>query len=158
MSLIRKILVPFDWSASSRRAFHLGASLAREHDAQLLVLHVVPLGAMLYGPAHESYLAHVREELSCLEASDPPGCPLHLVGEGDPALVILRVAREQSCDLIVMGTHGRSGVNRLLLGSVAEEVVRKAPCPVLTVKAAGGEAEDRCGFAPVGDEAIDAPG
>jgi nucleotide-binding universal stress UspA family protein len=54
--------------------------------------------------------------------------------EGDPATEILRIAQECKCDLIVMGTHGRTGVARLLMGSVAEHVVRKAECPVLVVK------------------------
>jgi nucleotide-binding universal stress UspA family protein len=57
------------------------------------------------------------------------------MAEGDPAGAILRAARENQCDLIVMGTHGRAGLNRFLRGSVAEEVVRKAPCPVMTVNA-----------------------
>jgi nucleotide-binding universal stress UspA family protein len=54
--------------------------------------------------------------------------------DGDPAQVIVQFARERGCSLIVMGTHGRTGLERLLMGSVAEQVVRKAPCPVLTVK------------------------
>jgi universal stress protein A len=57
------------------------------------------------------------------------------VAEGDPAEMILRVAEEVHADLIVMGTHGRTGLSRLLMGSVAEQVVRRAPCPVLTMKA-----------------------
>ena len=56
------------------------------------------------------------------------------VHEGDPATQIVRVAQETRCDLIVLGTHGRTGLGRLLMGSVAEQVLRKAPCPVLTVK------------------------
>jgi nucleotide-binding universal stress UspA family protein len=60
---------------------------------------------------------------------------------GDPATEILRVAREVPCDLIVLGTHGRTGLTRLVLGSVAEEVLRKAPCSVLTVKAPPPAAE-----------------
>jgi hypothetical protein len=60
--------------------------------------------------------------------------------EGEPVREILRAARETACDLIVTGTHGRSGLDRLLMGSVAEQLLRKAPCPVLTVKARDPEA------------------
>jgi nucleotide-binding universal stress UspA family protein len=59
----------------------------------------------------------------------------HRLVAGDPGAEILRAAREEPCDLIVMGTHGRTGLGRVLLGSVAEQVVRRAPCPALTVKA-----------------------
>ena len=59
----------------------------------------------------------------------------HRLEEGDPVTVILRVARESKCELIVMGTHGRSGLAHLLMGSVAEQIVRKATCAVLVVKA-----------------------
>jgi nucleotide-binding universal stress UspA family protein len=58
----------------------------------------------------------------------------HWIFQGDPATEILAAAEKIKCDLIVMGTHGRTGLGRLLMGSVAEQVVRKAPCPVLTVK------------------------
>ena len=132
---ISRILVPIDWSAPSNGAFQLAATLAREHDAQLVVLYVVPLPAMMYGPPPESYLEHVREELRRIKPSDPKTRVQHLLVEGDAATMILRAARENHCDLIVMGTHGRTGLTRLLKGSVAEQVVRKAPCRVLTVKA-----------------------
>jgi nucleotide-binding universal stress UspA family protein len=132
---IRHILVPIDWSESSDRAFHLAASLAREHDAQLLLVYVVPLPAVMYGPPPASYLNHLLEALCRMRPSDPKVRVRCLLVEGDPATEILSAAREGNCDLIVMGTHGRTGLNRLLTGSVAEEVVRKAPCPVLTVKA-----------------------
>jgi nucleotide-binding universal stress UspA family protein len=59
----------------------------------------------------------------------------HQLRQGDPANEILRVAQEIPCDIIVLGMHGRTGLGRLLMGSVAEQVVRRAPCPVLTVKA-----------------------
>jgi nucleotide-binding universal stress UspA family protein len=70
-----------------------------------------------------------------MRPSDPKVRVRYLLVEGNPAAEILSAAREGNCDLIVMGTHGRTGLNRLLMGSVAEEVVRKAPCPVLTVRA-----------------------
>jgi nucleotide-binding universal stress UspA family protein len=132
---IRRILVPIDWSEPSDEAFRLAASLAREHAAELLVLYVVPLAAVMYGPPPESYLEHLLEELRRVRPSDPKVRARYLLVEGAPAAAILSAAGESHCDLIVMGTHGRRGLNRLLSGSVAEAVVRKAPCPVLTVKA-----------------------
>jgi nucleotide-binding universal stress UspA family protein len=72
-----------------------------------------------------------------MQAADPKLRELRLetkMVEGHPAETICRVAKEEGCDLIVMGTHGRSGLGRLLLGSVAEQVLREAACPVLTVK------------------------
>jgi hypothetical protein len=68
------------------------------------------------------------------QVSDPTVHVEHRLADGNPSEEILRQARDTGCDLIVMGTHGRRGLGRLLLGSVAEEVMRKAPCPVLTVK------------------------
>jgi nucleotide-binding universal stress UspA family protein len=131
----KHILVPMDWSEPSHRAFHLAASLAREHNAQLTLLYVVPLPALMHGPLPGSYLDHLYEELCRLRPSDPKVRVRHLVTEGAPVAAILNVARESDCDLIVMGTHGRRGLNRLLMGSVAEQVVRRAPCLVLTVRA-----------------------
>jgi universal stress protein A len=131
---IKQILVPFDWSELSTCAFQLANSLASEHDAELVVLYVVPLPAVMYGPPPESYLNHLLEELCRIKPSDKARAR-YLLLEGDPATAILRAARETNCDLVVMGTHGRTGLNRLLSRSVAEEVVRKAPCLVLTVKA-----------------------
>jgi nucleotide-binding universal stress UspA family protein len=130
----KHILVPMDWSQASHRAFHLAVSLARGHDAQLTLLYAVPLQALMYGPPPESYLNHLYEELCRLRPSDPKVRVRHLVAEGAPVATILNAARESGCDLIVMGTHGRRGLNRLLRGSVAEEVVRRAPCLVLTAR------------------------
>jgi nucleotide-binding universal stress UspA family protein len=130
---IKRILVPIDFAELSNRAFQIAASLAREHNAQLVLLHVVPLAAVMYGPPPENYLDHLREELRHLGPSDPNTRVQCLLGEGNPATEIVREARENKCDLIVMGTHGRTGLNRFVMGSVAEEVVRKAPCLVLIV-------------------------
>ena len=136
---VRKILVPIDYSETSNRAFHLACSLARDHGAQLVVLHVAaPLVSGYAGgvllPPPEGYLDELRAKLSGLQARDPKVWVEHRLVEGDPASEILRVASEPRCDVIVMGTHGRTGLGRLLMGSVAEQVVRNAPCAVLTVK------------------------
>jgi len=131
---IKKILVPVDRSESSQHAFQFAASLAQEHDAELIVLYVVPLAAVMYGPPPKNYLDHLLQELCLMKPSDPDARVQYKVAEGDPAAAILNAARETKCDLIVMGTHGRTGLSRFLMGSVAEQVVRMAPCLVMTVR------------------------
>ena len=79
-------------------------------------------------------LEPLRERLQQLRPEDQKVLVEHLLVQGGAAEEILQVAQERKCDLIVMGTHGRTGLGRLLMGSVAEQVVRKASCPVLTVK------------------------
>jgi nucleotide-binding universal stress UspA family protein len=74
------------------------------------------------------------EQLANVQSRDPNVAVEHHLKEGDPSTEILQYAQQIKCDLIVMGTHGRSGLGRLFLGSVAEQVLRKAPCAVLTVK------------------------
>lgn len=135
MSTINNILVPINWSACSDDAFQVAASLARSHGAELLVLFVVPLPTVMYGPAPEDYLEHMYQDLCRIKSSDPSMCVRHQLVEGDPAREILRAAEDNKSDLIVMGTHGRTGLTRLLMGSVAEQVVRNASCPVMIVQA-----------------------
>jgi nucleotide-binding universal stress UspA family protein len=130
---INRILVPIDWAELSNRAFQLATSLARDHNAELVVLNVVPLAAEMYGPPRECYLDHLLVELRRMKPSDPATRVQYRLAQGDPATEILRVARESQCDLIVMGTHGRTGLTRFLMGSVAEAVLRLARCLVLTV-------------------------
>jgi nucleotide-binding universal stress UspA family protein len=138
MTTIRRILHPTDFSERSECAFRVACALARDYGAPLLVLHVCS-PFVIYGssvavevtPSHlDACLARLRQ----METHDPRVRIEHRLVEGDAGTEILRVARENGCDLIVMGTHGRTGLGRLLMGSVAEEVVRKAPCSVLTVK------------------------
>jgi len=152
---IRSILYPTDFSKRSDHAFELDSSLAHDYGAKLLVLHVVPPPAMIYGegiivPQPDNYQNQFREKLRQLQPQDAGVHVEHRLEEGDPVAEILRVAGESCCDLIVMGTHGWTGLNRLLMGSVAEGVVRKAPCPVLTVKipaAAQSAKESKSGMA-----------
>jgi len=140
---IRTILHPTDFSAHSEYAFRLASSLARDYGARLIVLHVFERPLFIHGgvmtappepPPPEEQRHTLREQLQRIKPPDPAISIEHLLEEGDPATGILQVAQERACDLIVMGSHGRTGLGRLLLGSVAEQVVRKAPCPVLTVK------------------------
>jgi nucleotide-binding universal stress UspA family protein len=135
MLTFKNILVPVDWSGPSTHACELAMSLAQGCHAQVFVVHVISTAAVMYGPPPDSYIKHLREELRCISTSDAKVRVHHLLSEGDPAAMILAAAKEHHCDLIVMGTRGRSGLNRVLVGSVAEQVVRKAPCPVVTVSA-----------------------
>jgi len=133
------ILHPTDFSDRSAHALRLACSLARDYGARLVVLHV----AEPPPPPYEQGVmlpvsADLDEERADLERLAVPDDDVIRVErrfeKGDPAAVTLRVADELHADLIVMGTHGRTGLSRLLMGSVAEKVVRRATCPVLTVK------------------------
>jgi nucleotide-binding universal stress UspA family protein len=153
---ISKILVPVDFSTPTRAAVQMATSLAKDHGASLLLLHVEepPLaygGGELYYGVDAPDVDALRKMLEEVKPTDPNVfCTRRLV-TGDPAAAIVRVAEEDSADLIVMSTHGRTGVTRFLMGSVAEEVVRKATCPVLTLKHVVAKAAS-----PVATEALPA--
>jgi nucleotide-binding universal stress UspA family protein len=141
MKPVQCILHPTDFSPRSRYSFRYACLLARELGARLVVLHVVPpppvamQGEMIaYLPPSDRQNDELRDKLQEFRSEEPTVAIEHFLEEGDPASVILQVAQTTPCDLIVMGTHGRTGLARLLMGSVAEAVVRKAPCAVLTVK------------------------
>lgn len=141
MTSIHTILFPTDFSDDAQAAFALAAALARDYGATLIVLHVAtPPPFVSYGELQlalqspDGYRRQLEDELRRYEGADPRTRVVHRLENGDPAAEILRVARETGSDLIVIGTHGRTGLGRLLMGSVAENVLRKAPCPVLTVK------------------------
>ncbi|MCI0462243.1 MAG: universal stress protein [Gemmataceae bacterium] len=136
---IHTILHPTDFSDRSDYAFHLACALARDYGARLVLLHVTTAPTVVYGegilpPDPELLLQEAREQLNRLEVPDGNVRAERRLEEGDPVTDTLRVAQEIHADLIVMGTHGRTGLGRLLMGSVAEQVVRKASCPVLTVR------------------------
>jgi len=136
---IDTILHPTDFSEHSQHAFHLAFALARDHGARLIVLHVAIRPTIVYGEGivpvdPEGVFQEEKERLRHVGAERSDVRIEHCLEEGDPVTEILRVAQESNVDLIVMGTHGRRGLRRLLMGSVAEQVVRKSMCPVLTVK------------------------
>jgi nucleotide-binding universal stress UspA family protein len=136
---INNILHPTDFSDRSEFAFRLATALARDYHANLVILHVVHEPVVLYTegviPAPpEDHLEEMRERLLQLQPPSQDVTVTHRLEEGNPATEILRVAGLIPADLIVMGTHGRRGLNRLLMGSVAEYVLERATCPVLTVK------------------------
>jgi nucleotide-binding universal stress UspA family protein len=144
--MLRQILCPVDFSSYSEHAMGYAAALAGKFGADLTLLHVVaPVVAAMPGEvAVQGMLQTSAEEISqaCQERLNRMAGSLVDQGVqvacrvlyGVPYLEIIRFARESEIDLIVLGTHGRTGIAQLLIGSVAERVVRKAPCPVLTVK------------------------
>ena len=140
--LIRKILCPTDFSDGSDAALTMASSLARDNNAKLLIVHVhEPNIAYTEGlSAAYGALSEVQrnDSKALLDNVNPthPGIDFERrLVDGTPADAIVEVAKgDDAIDLIVLGTHGRSGLARLLMGSVAEAIVRRAPCPVLTVK------------------------
>ena len=135
----QKILFPTDFSTSSDVGLSVAASLAKDKGATLIVLHVEepPIaygaGELYYGLPEPDHAALVKM-LHNVKPSDPNVRCEHRMLLGDPAVEIVRAADDENVEMIVMGTHGRTGLTRLLMGSVAEQVVRKAKCPVLTIK------------------------
>jgi nucleotide-binding universal stress UspA family protein len=133
------ILHPTDFSANSEFAFRVASALARDYNARLILLHVIPPPMVIYagGPVPAETWPSVEEVKENLHKMEGRTCHVRIesqVLEGDPVDMILRAAEETHSDVIVMDTHGRTALARLLLGSVAESVMRKAPCPVLTAK------------------------
>lgn len=147
--MFKKILFCTDFSENSHYAFSYALDLARVYNAKLLILHVIVEPVCYYWstPKGERELiakqaerveqeinAHYLQKLG--EFKDYEILPCE-TGEGGAFYKIIQVARKESADLIVMGTHGRTGFDHLILGSTAENVVRKSPCPVLTVRLPG---------------------
>lgn len=153
MLRLTQILAPTDFSEHSNEALRHAAELARQFGAKMILLHVVSNEALesiskAHVPPHpvdqvyedlaqeirEQYTRHVAPEVrKTLETEI-------LVLPGAPSLEIVRAARLKGVDLIVMATHGRTGLSHALVGSVTEKVVRKAPCPVLSIRPVGVEA------------------
>lgn len=142
---VEQVLCPTDFSIFSSRALRHATALARRFEARLTVLHVIPY-VVPYGSGLPYYLPaptvaspamrqHADEEMRRFvePAVDAP-VPVRMeIREGDPWREIQSLAEELPADLVVMGTHGRGGFEHLLLGSVAEKLLRRSPCPVLTV-------------------------
>ena len=135
---VRTMVHPADFSERSQYALWLACALARDYGARLIIVHVAAAPTLAYGegvvpPSPEELRAAAKEQLDRLPV--PHANVERRLEQGHAATEILRVAQKVNADLIIMGTHGRTGLGRLLMGSVAEQVVRHAPCPVLTVKA-----------------------
>jgi nucleotide-binding universal stress UspA family protein len=139
----RHILVPHDFSETAQAAFDYAVELANKLKARITVMHAYELPSYGY-PDGIAFTAEVagniqRASEDGLEAvaakANQPGLEIgKVLRQGSAWSQIDAVAKELKADLIVMGTHGRQGITRALLGSVAEKVVRTAPCPVLTVR------------------------
>lgn len=147
MIKISRILFPSDFSDLSLQALKYARSFSEAYAAELHLIHVVDEASMYWmamgpnslpvGPSTEELVDVSREELKRFvqeHLSDLKPPLVTGVEVGRPFMEIIRYARENVIDLIVIGTHGRSGLKHVLLGSVAEKVVRKAPCPVLTIR------------------------
>jgi len=137
----RRILVPTDFSETSQQAVREAVELARTFNASLILLHVgdraasevateFPLG--LDAAMQDAERERLLKILTPAEQQERH--PEFVVCAGSPAHEIIRCAEEREVDVIVMGTHGRGAVGHMLMGSVAEKVVRTAPCPVLVVR------------------------
>ncbi len=139
----QKILVPIDFSNYSQNALTLALGLPDTEDAELHLLHVIPPGNLAIESAstiNERNRQSTSKLHQCVPAETELERKIHRhVCEGLPHVVICNYAAEHAIDLIVMGTRGRGGVGHLLLGSVAERVLRQAPCPVLTLRSSDGQ-------------------
>lgn len=168
MLTLTRLLCPTDFSDVSTRAEAYAVALARHYDATLHLLHVDPPMPIMapYGeiPLDVRLFEVQREQAEAdLTASKARAAAAGVVVDtslrgGQPAREILSLATESSADLVVIGTHGRGGVEHMLLGSVAEKVLRKAPCPVLIVPPAAeaGDAEFSRILCPVDGSAVSA--
>lgn len=143
MIILKKILVPTDFSEHSTNAVRYGAELAARFGAELHLIHVVETTPIAYGegavfvsPETEAELeAAASKQLDDLQIEPADDVQvIRTVNAGNPFVEIVRYAKDSTSDLIVIGTHGRGAIAHMLLGSVAERVVRKAPCPVLVVR------------------------
>ena len=146
MTRVRRVLCPSDFSTASRPALARAIDVARTNRAELLLVHVMAPVTLLVGDGYippatfeqlqESGRADGQKRLAALVArAKKAGVRARaLLLEGAPFQEITRAAKRQRADLIVMGTHGRTGFAKLFLGSVAERVLATAPCPVLTVR------------------------
>ena len=140
----RKILVPVDFSEYSENALRYGSEFAKAFGAELVLCHVlempvypVAIGLGSVPPIMTDDLMpdiEKRLEQDAAKCVDPELKVKMVVREGAPFVEIVHIARDEEVDLIIMPTHGRTGLSHVFMGSTAERVVRKAPCPVLVVR------------------------
>jgi universal stress protein A len=141
---IKQVLVPVDFSECSKKALQYAVVLAREHKAAITLLYVEPTtsyalgeyGGINYAALEGDLRANADRDLATLVVDEVRGVvPADTITRsGAPPEAIIDVAKKLPADIIVIATHGRTGLKHVLLGSVAEHVVRKAPCPVLVVR------------------------
>jgi len=146
MKMIKRIVVPVDFTDFSRRAADYAVMLARRFRAKIVLVHVIEpftydINESMWVVDHYTALNAIAKRLLAQQhkALSRKGVTAQTVLlQGRPSYEIVEVARKRRADLIVMGTHGRTGLEHVVLGSVAERVVRLAPCPVLTIGSGKG--------------------
>ncbi|HWI57163.1 MAG TPA: universal stress protein [Bacillota bacterium] len=137
---LQRILVPVDFSDCAKKALQYAICFAKQFEAELTLLHVVPSNPPLseMGPVDIVSVEDLKRDLEALQASIKnevrSRAVLRVQRAGEPHLEIIRVAKELDIDLIILSTHGRTGLARMFLGSTTEKVVRYAACPVLVVR------------------------
>ncbi len=145
MEMINKILVPIDFSDYSKKALHYTVTLAKSFNAELFLIYVIEpmvypadlsMGQMVIPQSELNMSEKAKSELEELAASEIGDSLKYniLIKTGKPFMEIIETASEVDADLIIIATHGHTGVEHLLFGSTAEKIVRKAPCPVLTLR------------------------
>jgi len=140
---VKRVLVPIDFSDCAKKALRYAIPLAKEHEAAITLLYVVPpdyavgeYGGFDYAALEAEMRSSSERDLATLAVDEVRGevSTDMLVRSGSPAFEIIEAAKELPADVIVISTHGRTGWKHALLGSVTENVVRHAPCPVLVVR------------------------
>jgi nucleotide-binding universal stress UspA family protein len=148
--MFKKILFCTDFSENSHWAFTYALNLAKNYNSKLFILHVTPVPTCpeqltIYLPPEKlrglmiAQKNELEKELNTHYLRNLSEIKNHkvLFKEGEPFMEIIQMAKKESVNLIVMGTHGRTGLDHVLFGSTAEKVVRKSPCPVLTIRLPG---------------------
>jgi nucleotide-binding universal stress UspA family protein len=144
MDFLKRILVPVDFSTHSLGALEYAKKLAEKFNSELILVHVVEpmvfmtdfsLGQISIPAIERELIKKAESEIKKIRDKINDKFRVKtIVKLGKPFIEIVQVARDENIDLIVMGTHGHTGVEQILFGSTAEKVVRKSPCPVLTVR------------------------
>jgi len=145
MEPIKKILVPIDFSDYSKRALRYAIDFSKHFNSELILVSVIEpmiypadfsMGQVAIPATDQNLTERIENELKSLEENEigKQVKSKRIIKSGKPFYEIVEVAREEDVDLIIIATHGHTGVEHLLFGSTAEKVVRKAPCPVLTLR------------------------
>tara|TARA_B100001964_G_scaffold153001_1_gene168344 strand:+ start:510 stop:968 length:459 start_codon:yes stop_codon:yes gene_type:complete len=143
MISLKKILCPIDHSDCSKEALRYAVSFAMKDKAKVVLLYIIDirsfnegLGAISAQIPNEETVEQLRVKLlDCIPEEIRDDMDIEaIVAQGVPFAEIISTAKEKEIDMIVIGSHGRTGISHMMLGSVSEKVVRKAPCPVLTVR------------------------
>ncbi|MCR4290814.1 MAG: universal stress protein [Candidatus Scalindua sp.] len=148
MITLKKILCPIDHSDCSKEALKYAVSFAMKEEAKLFLLHIIDIRSFNEEldaiskpiPDEETFEQLRAKLLDCIPEAIRDDMDVEaIVIQGIPFAEIISIAKEKGIDMIVIGSHGRTGISHMMLGSVSEKVVRKAPCPVLTVRQPGHE-------------------